>query len=371
MSGTTYSNIVFNAINSKYSIVDNTGNILTYSTTLPTNFSIVNKNKLDTLELNPPSLKTALENLLRKSYTETGEQLIEFMCRFNDNMQFIAENTQEDSTILSDSKKQFDKEKNKLITLMTKNENIQNKLKKRKIYNLIFTVILFLYIFFLTMMYSQAMNMIPGVVSPLTKQSSFVIIIGISITVLLVSVLIDAYYMIKRKDYEGFQSDTCEYTSPLTTSSVENYIDKLQASHEITSSIKLVDDTKKSEIIQSILTDYDNINYENMRRYQLTDYKINESRNNFHFMKYAYIMISIIGILAGLYIRQTTIMSAENAANTFGVTRDTFIGGSVLLIISYLIMYMLHSKQNKIRKKYNWNKLYWNIKAVQQNKTNN
>lgn len=371
MVGTTYSNIVFDAINSKYSIVDNTGNILTYSTTLPSNFSIVEKNKLDTQELNPPSLKTALEDLLRKSYTETGEQLIEFMCRFNENMQFIAENTQEDSTVLSDSKKQFEKEKNKLITLMTKNENIQNKLKKRKIYNLIFTVILFLYIFFLVMMYSQAMNMIPGIVSPLTKQGSFVIIIGVSITVLLISVLIDAYYMIKRKDYEGFQTGTCEYTTPLTTSSVGNYIDKLKASHEITNSIKLVDDTKKSEIIQSILTDYDNINYENMRRYQLTDYKINESRNNFHFMKYAYIMISIIGILAGLYIRQTTIMSAENAANTFGVTRDTFIGGSVLLIISYLIMYMLHRKQNMIRKKYNWNKLYWNIKAVQQNRLNN
>lgn len=363
------SNIVFDAINSKYSIVDNTGTLLSYSTTLPPNFSIVDKNS--SIDITPISLKNALEDLLRKSYSETEESLVEFMCRFNENMQFIAENTQEDSVILSDSKKQFDKEKNKLITLMTKNENIQNKLKKRKVYNLIFSIILFLYIFFLTMMYSQAMNVIPGVVSPLNKQSSFVIIIGVSITVLLISVLIDAYYMIKRKDYESFQTAPCEYTIPLTPTSVGNYLDKLKASHEITSSIKLVDDTKKSEIIQSILNDYDNINYENMRRYQLTDYKINESRNKFHFMKYAYIMISIIGILAGLYIRQTTIMSAENAANTFGITRDTFIGGSILLIMSYFVMYLLHNKQNKIRKKYNWNKLYWNIKAVQQNRTNN
>jgi len=370
MAGTTYSNIIFDAINKKYSIVDDIGNVLSYSTTVPSNFSIVEKNRSTILDVTPSTLKSALEDLLRRSYSETADQLLDFMCKFNENMQFIAENTQEDSLILSDSKKQFDKEKNKLITLMTKNENIQNKLKKRKIYNLIFTIILFLYIFFLGMMYSQSMNLIPGIVSPLSKQNSFVIIIGVSLTVLLISVLIDAYYMIKRKDYEGFQTDTCEYSPSLTSTGADNYIDKLVASHEITSSIKLVDDAKKSEIIKSILNDYDNINYENMRRYQLTDYKINESRNNFHFMKYAYIIVSIIGLLAGLYVRQTTIMSAENAANTFGVTKDTFIGGSALLIISYLVMYMLHSKQNQIRKKYNWNKLYWNIKAVQQ-KTNN
>ena len=43
MAGTTYSNIIFDAINKKYSIVDDTGNILSYSTTLPSNFSTIEK----------------------------------------------------------------------------------------------------------------------------------------------------------------------------------------------------------------------------------------------------------------------------------------------------------------------------------------
>jgi hypothetical protein len=123
---------------------------------------------------------------------------------------------------------------------------------------------------------------------------------------------------------------------------------------------------KKSEIVKGILHDYNNMNYVNMRKYQITDYRLQESRSRIHFMKYGFLIISIIGILGGLSLRGQD----KTIGQSFSIPTDMFIGTSVLLLVSYLTVYLLHQKQNMIRKKYNWDKLYWNIKAISDTQNN-
>ena len=97
-----------------------------------------------------------------------------------------------------------------------------------------------------------------------------------------------------------------------------------------------------------------------MRQYQLTDYKINETRNRMHFVKYAFLMFSIIGIIAGLELRTR----AGLPDNSLPISQGFLITASVIMMLTYLFVLLMHQKQNKMRKKYNWNKLYWNLKAT-------
>jgi hypothetical protein len=129
---------------------------------------------------------------------------------------------------------------------------------------------------------------------------------------------------------------------------------------------KSINNSNKAEVIDSILHDFNNMNFVNMRRYQLTDYKINETRSNTHFIKYAFLIVSVIALMGGLHLR-TDILPA-GAQNYLPVSSKMFTGVSIVLFIGFFTMLLLHQKQNKIRRKYNWNKLYWNVKATHENK---
>jgi hypothetical protein len=127
-----------------------------------------------------------------------------------------------------------------------------------------------------------------------------------------------------------------------------------------------LNNSNKVEVIDSILKDFNNMNYVNMRRYQLTDYKINETRNKTHFIKYAFLIASIIGLLGGFKLRTGVIPYSENYLPINGTV---FYGVSIVLILGFVTMFILHQKQNQIRRKYNWNKLYWNVKATHDNES--
>ena len=110
---------------------------------------------------------------------------------------------------------------------------------------------------------------------------------------------------------------------------------------------------ERKQIINSILNDFNNVNYVNMRKYQITDYKIYEKRANNNFMKYTAFVISIIGLMAGFRLRNP---------ETFDVWY--LYGITALLLLILFVVKLLHIKQNMLRKKYNWNKIYWNLKAT-------
>jgi uncharacterized Tic20 family protein len=196
---------------------------------------------------------------------------------------------------------------------------------------------------------------------------TYTLLIGLCSLVLTIFVIIDIYQLVTRKNYESFTSPSTTIENPtiddlLTV--VLDYLSRLPIIIEYDKQLRNDINTNKEEVIHSILNDFNNINYVNMRRYQITDYKINESRSRVHFVKYAFLVVSLIGILAGLYLRSgdTSIIA------TVYVNKAVFTYISAFLVFSYILIIMLNIKQNKIRRKYNWNKLYWNVKAINEKK---
>lgn len=249
-----------------------------------------------------------------------------------------------------DKRKEFETDKNRLITLMAKNKNIYNKFNSKQFYFYILLGVLLMFTIGLIFIYLQAERI--GIdVAPM-------ILIGLSSVVLILIAVLDIYVMSTNRHYENFVTSD-------TTSIVEletQYIEKIPTIAKLENLMKDNKGNKnKKEVIQSILKDFNNMNYVNMRRYQLTDYKINETRNKVHFIKYAFVIISIIGMLSGLYLRT---MDKNVLSNYLPISSGVFTGISLILAFTFIFTFFMHKKQNMMRNKYNWNKLYWNVKAT-------
>jgi hypothetical protein len=100
------------------------------------------------------------------------------------------------------------------------------------------------------------------------------------------------------------------------------------------------------DMIDRILSDFHNKGYSSMREFQSIDYKLNMKELQFKTMKYTMVMISIIFIMLGLTM--------------IGIFDQniTVIVASILIVLYILVIFM-HFKQNQIRRKYDWHKLYW------------
>jgi hypothetical protein len=271
------------------------------------------------------------------------------------------------------SRKNFEQDKNRLITLMAKNQNIYSKLNSQKMNFYIFLGMLILYTVGMIFVYAQS--------GMITKHTQFMILIGLALTVLVIFGILDLYQMMTSKHYEKFdahmesgavwddvKNQRWDIVSDDFDTEMQSMINTLVL--ELPQIVKYNnllrnDDTNKTkqEVISNILNDFNNQNYVNMRRYQLTDYKINETRNKMHFVKYGFLLVSVIGLLAGLHLR--TEMGPES--NYFPVSKTVLLSIAVLLTITFFFVYFMHQKQNMMRKKYNWNKLYWNVRATHRN----
>jgi hypothetical protein len=276
---------------------------------------------------------------------------------------------------VENSRKDFEQDKNRLITLMAKNDNIYSKLNSQKMNFYIFLGMLVLYTIGLVFVYAQS--------GLLNNEMQAMLLIGLSLTVLIVFAIVDLYQMVTRQHYEGFNTEGWDedkmnkwtevydaisstwITATDTDTGIQNMIDELVKQFpNIVKYNNLLrnDETNKTkkDVISNILHDFNNQNYVNMRRYQLTDYKINETRSKMHFVKYAFLLVSTIGLLAGLHLR--TEMGL--ASNYMPISKTVLTSVAVLLVVTFLFIYFMHQKQNMMRKKYNWNKLYWNVKAT-------
>lgn len=100
------------------------------------------------------------------------------------------------------------------------------------------------------------------------------------------------------------------------------------------------------KVIDRIISDFHNKGYTSLRSVQSLDYRVNEKKFQARFVRYTFMLVSVIGILGGITLLNP---SFRLIAQIIGI----------LLIIIYTILLYLNIRQNMLRYKYDWEKLYW------------
>jgi hypothetical protein len=117
--------------------------------------------------------------------------------------------------------------------------------------------------------------------------------------------------------------------------------DLLQKNQTITDNQKM-----QLNMVNRILSDFHNKGYGSMREFQSLDYNIHHKTLQINIIKYTTLLASIIFLMFGL-----TMIGIFNQNVTATVTS--------ILIIVYLLVIFMQFKQNQLRRKYDWNKIYW------------
>ena len=269
---------------------------------------ISNKNDEDSKDPILLSLQKAFKKLITvsvKNEEETNEQMFEridaYLCTEKNKSEFIDELT--DAPEIIDGKKRFENEKNKYITMVAKNSNVNDKFGKNKLLNILLIVTLMIYVIGMSFIYFS------GRYGSFKTGMDYKIISSLSITVMFIFLFVDVYQRLKTKTFvESFDviPERC-FKIEERDSYVTSFINNLEAIHHFNEELKQKEISKQNVVINSIIGDYDNMNYVNMRNYQQTEYRIQNTRNNMHFIKYGFLMVSIIGVLASLNLRSKKI----------------------------------------------------------------
>jgi hypothetical protein len=99
-------------------------------------------------------------------------------------------------------------------------------------------------------------------------------------------------------------------------------------------------------MVNRILSDFHNKGYGSMREFQSLDYNLHYKELQISIIKYTTLLASVIFLMIGM-----TMMGLFNENVTISVTS--------ILIVVYLLVIFMQYKQNQVRRKYDWNKLYW------------
>ena len=99
-------------------------------------------------------------------------------------------------------------------------------------------------------------------------------------------------------------------------------------------------------MVNRILSDFHNKGYGSMREFQSLDYNLHYKELQISIIKYTALLASVIFLMIGM-----TMMGLFNENVTISVTS--------ILIVLYLLVIFMQYKQNQVRRKYDWNKLYW------------
>jgi hypothetical protein len=309
-----------------------------------------------------PSLQKAFKKLITVSVRngeETDDDLFNrvdtYLCTEANKSEFVDSLT--DAPEIIESKKRFETEKNKYITMVAKNNNVEKKFTKSKLLNIVFIVTLIIYIIGQIFIYVSGRN------GYFKKGIDFQILAGVSLTVMFIFLGVDMYQRFTKKTFvESFDELPARcFNVENRDSYVTTFINSLEAIHHFNEELKQKEITKQNEVIDSIISDYDNMNYVNMRTYQQTEYRIQNNRNDMHFVKYGFLIASIIGVLASLNLRGKKI----GHRRSFLISDGMLVGISGIFVFTFFSIFLLHTRQNMIRKKYNWDKFYWNMKLTQ------
>lgn len=261
---------------------------------------------------------------------------------------------------LDELRKRYQREKNLLQTLVSKNKNINRRYARSNMFTILMLTMLVVYSIVMGALIMNMGNLSPQLNSMVKITLSSVVLMGILMTGL--------YRMITSSTFEGFATGpVCnvftadmwdegvftgsESVRQVLITSLETYLSTIKTLDDYNELTKGAQTNEQQKLITAILTDYDNVNYLNMRRYQSTDYKLERSRYQQRFIQYGFVIVSIIGLLSSTLTKE-------------GPMSGLFVSISSGLVLFYLIAFLLYSKQNMVRKKYNWNKLYWNVENL-------
>lgn len=111
------------------------------------------------------------------------------------------------------------------------------------------------------------------------------------------------------------------------------------------------------KVVDRVVSDFYNKGFSSFRSFQRKDYKINHKEFQIRHLKYSFIIFAISMILLGL-----SLMGKMNIAIS-----STIIA---ILIILYSIFFYLKIQQNRMRRKYEWGKMYYKG-PKQEDKCNN
>lgn len=260
----------------------------------------------------------------------------------------------------------FERHKSKLVTLMNKNRNINKKLDKNRLYMYILLFVLIMYAAFMSLLYLHGDNLInirqlSELVNP---DSVYIIMLVVSIVVLFVYVIVDVYYLFTKREYETFFTEDTDtpVTAEVLVYHVNEYVHKLPMLVDLRRELKENITDKRAEVVKSILNDFNNLNYINMRKYQLADYNVNLTKHVINSsVKYGFLLVSVVAILGGLRLR-TDILGSRNSATALVVSKPLFTLTTVLAVLFYVLVIASQHRQNLIRRKYNWDKMYFNMR---------
>ena len=292
-----------------------------------------------------------------------------------------------DDITTDQQRQEFQNQKAKLMTLMMKNKNIKNRLNDKKLTQLILLGILSLYVIILSLLFLHG-SMDIGVMNNMVNRSSAAIVMILtSMLVIIIYTIVDVYMMIlnKNQNFEHFIAD--ERTNPLpsgmvgTTSvntnvaptdleligSIRTYVEKLPTVSSLKQQLKTSVSDKRASAIQNILNDFGNMNFINMRRYQLTDYKVNKAKQTISLsIKYGFMLVSVIGLLGGFKLRSDNNRAAGNISGLI-ISSGMFMVMSLMLVVTYVIILVKQNRENSLRRQYNWNKLYFTTEDTGKN----
>jgi hypothetical protein len=249
-------------------------------------------------------------------------------------------------SLLEEDRKKFRQQKNRLITLISKNKNIASKYQRSYLYTWILFIALMLYVVVMSALISN--------MTGLEKSISDTVVLSVSSVVLCIILFFKIYSSVMSLNMEGFtEPSNCPETitdPALVKDKLLNLLDTYLSSYKILSDYNnLMGDSgtvEQRKIIQTILKDYNNVNYVNMRKYQLTDYRLESVMHKRRFVMYGFMLMSMIGLLS------VTLADSGPMSGMFPTIASFLVG-------MYLVTYLLYVRQNMSRKRYNWNKLYW------------
>lgn len=252
----------------------------------------------------------------------------------------------------------FHEKKNKLITLMTKNNNIREKHIAVKNFSYILLFLTIMYAIFTAVLYIYGKRVESKQAMEFVLESLYYTLIIMGIVVILVIAIVDVYRKFKQKHYEHFTTEAD------IVSKINKYVTDLPnyANLYLFLEKNLVKEhgTRK-RMAESMLNEFDIMNYKNVRMFQLTNYQISRIRHNNKYITHALLAIAFIGVMGGLNLR-TQLMLTRKMINPLPISTPVFFWITSLIAVFMIIVLALQEHQNMSRRRYNWNKMYWLIK---------
>ena len=264
------------------------------------------------------------------------------------------------NSMLNQNKHKYDfqEKKNRLITLMTKNNNIR---EKHAAVNNFFYVLLFLtivYALFTAALYAYGKQVESKQATTNVLESLYYILIVVGIVVILIIAIVDVYRKFKMKHYEHFTTDAD------IISKINQYVTDLPSYADLYLFLEknLVDEHgNRKRMAEAMLNDFDMMNYKNVRMFQLTNYQISRIRHNNKYLTHILLAIAFVGVMGGLNLR-TQLMLTRKMINPLPISTPVFFWITALVAIFMITVFALQEHQNMSRRRYNWNKMYWLIK---------